>query len=215
MTISQHPTEETLAAYAAGHLDEGRTVVVAAHVAMCPACRGWVSNLVGAGGALLDDLPPAAIAGDALARTIARLDTAAPASPVRVKPATPADLPMLPASARPYPVGRWQWLGPGVRWRPIGVPHAHGARVFLLKAQPGTTMPHHTHTGTELTLVLTGAFDHELGHFGPGDIDEADGTIEHQPVVARGEECVCLVAMEGQLQLLGWMGRLMQPFVRI
>lgn len=217
MSITQHPTEETLAAFAAGHLDEGRAVVVSAHLEMCPACRSWVADLMHAGGVLLGDLPPTDVDGGALARTLDRIDRGEGASGVREKPAvaTPPDLPMLPAAARPYPIGRWQWMGPGVRWRPIRVPHNPGARVFLLKAAPGTTMPHHTHTGTELTLVLRGAFAHELGRFGPGDIDEADDSVEHQPVVSPGEECICLVAMEGRLRLLGWMGRIMQPFVRI
>jgi putative transcriptional regulator len=102
-----------------------------------------------------------------------------------------------------------------VHWRTLNVPADNGARVFLLKAAPGTKMPHHTHTGTELTLVLSGAFAHQGGHYGPGDLDEADDTVEHQPIVAEGEDCICLVAMEGKLHLLGLLGRLMQPFVRI
>ena len=76
-------------------------------------------------------------------------------------------------------------------------------------------MPDHTHTGTELTLVLTGAFSHDGGRFACGDVEDADSTVDHQPVVEDGEECVCLVAMEGQLHLRGWIGRLMQPFVRM
>lgn len=217
MSISQHLTEETLQAFAAGHLDEGRMVVVAAHVEMCPACRSRVSDLVHAGGVLLGDLLPSEVGSDALSRTLGRIDRGEGTPAARAKPVvdSPPDLPMLPAAVRPYAIGRWQWMGPGVRWRPVAVPHDPGARVFLLKAAPGTTMPHHTHTGTELTLVLRGAFAHELGRFGPGDIDEADDTVEHQPVVSAGEECICLVAMEGRLQLLGWMGRIMQPFVRI
>ncbi|RTL72327.1 MAG: anti-sigma factor [Hyphomicrobiales bacterium] len=215
MTISQHPTEETLTAFASGNLDEGRAVVVAAHVEACSQCRSFVRSLEKAGGVLLGDLAPAEIGSDSLARTLARIERGEGKFVVPPRPAAPPDLPMLPTAARPYPIGRWQWMGPGVRWRAVGVPHKPGARVFLLKAAPGTTMPHHTHTGTELTLVLRGAFTHELGHFGPGDIDEADDTVDHQPVVAKAEECICLVAMEGDLQLLGWMGRLMQPFVRL
>jgi len=34
-------------------------------------------------------------------------------------------------------------------------------------------------------------------------------------VIDGDEECICLVAMEGQLKLSGVLGRLMQPFVRI
>lgn len=215
MSITQHPTDETLAAFAAGGLDEGRTVVVAAHTEMCARCRGWAAELEGVGGVLLSDLPTAAIAVNALSQTLARIDRGELIGEGRPERVAPPDLGMLPRAARFYPIGRWRWMGPGVHWRPIDVPTDHGARVFLLKAAPGTKMPHHTHTGTELTLVLTGAFAHEGGRYGPGDIDEADETVEHQPIVAAGEDCVCLVAMEGKLQLLGLVGRLLQPFVRI
>ncbi len=215
MSIKQHPTDETLAAFAGGSLDEGRSVVVAAHIEMCARCRGWVATLESVGGVLLSDLPPADLARDALSRVLSRIDQGEGAGTKPLVHAAPPDLAMLPKAARSYPLGRWRWMGPGVHWRPIEVPNDPGARVFLLKAAPGTKMPHHTHTGTELTLVLSGAFAHEGGHYGPGDIDEADVTVEHQPIVAPGSECVCLVAMEGQLRLLGLVGRLLQPFVRL
>ena len=102
-----------------------------------------------------------------------------------------------------------------MHWRSVSVPADHGARVFMLKAAPGTSLPHHTHTGTELTLILKGAYAHEGGRFGAGDFEEADGSVDHQPVVEPGDECICLVAMEGQLRLLGLLGRIMQPFVRM
>lgn len=215
MSIKQHPTDETLTAYAAGSLDEGRSVVVAAHTEMCARCRGWVATVENIGGVLLSDLLPAAMENGALARALARIDRgdnikqARPARPLQ------SDLAMLPKVARSYPIGRWRWMGPGVHWRPIEVPADNGARVFLLKSAPGTKMPHHTHTGTELTLVLSGAFAHQGGRYGPGDLDEADDTVEHQPIVEAGEDCICLVAMDGKLQLLGMVGRLLQPFVRI
>ena len=44
MTISKHPTDETLAAFAAGQLDEGRRVVVEAHAELCATCSGWVAR---------------------------------------------------------------------------------------------------------------------------------------------------------------------------
>lgn len=215
MTITQHPSDETLTAFATGALDEGRSVVVAAHVAACARCRSWIAKVEAVGGVVLADLAPASLAPDALSRALVRLDRARAAQRAPALPRVPDDLAILPEAARPYPLGRWQWMGPGVRWRPIGVPAERGARVFLLKASPGTTMPHHTHTGAELTLVLSGAFAHAGGRYGPGDLDEADSTVEHQPIVEAGAECICLVAMEGKLHLLGLLGRLMQPFVRI
>lgn len=226
MSITKHPTEETLVAYAAGTLDIGRGIVVAAHVEMCAHCRHWNARLLAVGGALLAEAELAPMADDAIHHVLARLDTEPqPSAPSRLasSPAPssasphalqPLDL-LLPKVARAYEQGTWKWMGPGIHFRPLHVPSSDGARVFLLKAAPGTRMPHHTHTGTELTLVLAGAFAHAGGRFGRGDIDDADDTIDHTPVVEAGETCICLVAMEGKLQLLGLLGRVLQPFVRL
>lgn len=85
----------------------------------------------------------------------------------------------------------------------------------MLKAAPGTRLPHHRHTDTEWTCVLQGAFRHGYGRYGPGDFDEADESMEHKPVIEDGEPCICLVALRGSIEFQGWAGRLLQPFVRI
>ena len=85
----------------------------------------------------------------------------------------------------------------------------------MLKAEPGTRFPHHRHSSSEWTCVLQGAFRHDHGRYGPGDFDEADETVEHKPVVEEGVACICLVALQGKLEFQGWLGRMLQPFVRI
>lgn len=226
MTVAHHPTEETLAAFAAGTLDEGRMLVVAAHLAACPDCRRAVRMLEATGGLMLDDLAPAEMASDGFMRAMAEIDAppispspgrAAPALATRAPPGEPIPglLPEHQALLSPYEMGPWKWIGPGVSWRQIATPTLPGGRVFLLKAAGGTLLPDHTHTGTELTCVLTGAFRHEHGRYGPGDVDEADDEVDHSPVVEPGAECVCLVAMQGRLRLNGLIGRVLQPFVRL
>ncbi|MDX2157524.1 MAG: ChrR family anti-sigma-E factor [Hyphomicrobiaceae bacterium] len=215
MTVHHHPTDETLAAHAAGALDIGRSLVVEAHLEACPRCRCWVGSLHAVGGLMLADIKPMALSPGALDRTLAALPAQVPVqSPPRPRAAT-AEAITLPRILEGRRIGEWKWLGPGIHRCDIEVPDADGARVFLLRAAPGTRMPHHTHTGSELTLVLSGAFAHEGGTYRAGDFDEADDDVEHQPVVRPGATCVCLVAMTGDLRLVGWLGRVLQPFVRI
>jgi putative transcriptional regulator len=212
MTITHHPSDATLAAYAAGNLDEARGLVVASHVALCGACRNAVRGFEAAGGALLEALEPAELSTGALQRAMAALgplDIIAPAAPGA---ATASD---LPAPLSHYAVGPWRWIGRGVQWRPVEVASEEGVRVFMLKARPGTRLPRHRHTGTEWTCVFHGAFTHDLGRYGAGDFDEADASVEHNPTVDAERGCVCLVALQGQIELQSFIGRLIQPFVRI
>ncbi|HWK96861.1 MAG TPA: ChrR family anti-sigma-E factor [Pseudolabrys sp.] len=214
MTIQHHPSDEALAAYAAGTLDLGRRLVVASHLERCAACRSFVRGVEQVAGVMLEDLTPMPMSPDALAHTMARIERVSPARAATA--AVPAsDEPGMPACLKPYEMGRWRWVGPGVEMRPILLPESDKVRVFLLKATPGTRLPQHTHEGSELTSILVGSFHHEGGDFFAGDFEEADDDTEHRPVVGKGETCICLVALEGRLKLSGIVGALLNPFVRL
>jgi putative transcriptional regulator len=217
MTIRHHPTDELLTAFAAGTLDQGQHVAIATHLVKCSHCRGWTRAMEQVGGATLAGLFPTAMSSGALARVEAKLGEPAQAAetPVMPRPAYLAEVPGLPAFVRRFPAGRWSWIAPRVRLRPIRLPYGDKTRVFLLKSGPGTKMLEHTHTGIEMTCVLSGGFAHEGGHFGPGDFDLGDQTMDHRVLVDPGEDCVCLVAMQGDLRLNGLVGRLVQPFIRM
>ena len=211
-----HPMSTTLAEFAAGTLDEGRSLVVASHLAMCGKCREYLSALKDAGGQMLAEIAPVAMAPGAAAHVMSLLDREADAPRVQARKQSvmlvwqPEQKTLLG-----YELGPWRWVAPGLRHRVVKVPSEGGARVFMLKAAPGLKIPEHNHTGTELTCVLSGAFIHEGGRFAAGDCDDADHDDGHSPVIDGDEECICLVAMQGELKLSGLIGRLMQPFVRI
>ncbi|MEJ0098668.1 MAG: hypothetical protein WDO12_02575 [Pseudomonadota bacterium] len=41
--------------------------------------------------------------------------------------------------------------------------------------------------------MLCGSFDDGRDTFSAGDIDDADDTVQHTPVVSADAECICLV----------------------
>ena len=211
MTIMHHPSDDRLAAFAAGSLGEGRSAVLATHLLTCPACRKAVLAFESLGGAGLQDAEPVPMKADALQRALEAVGSDARPQAAAARAKVSLD---VPATLSSYGLGAWKWIGPGIYWRPVEIPREQGTHVFMLKAAPGTVLPHHKHTGAEWTCVLQGAFRHEHGLYGEGDFDEADEQIEHHPVVEDGADCICLVALQGQLQLQGWVGRLLQPFMR-
>ena len=215
MTISHHPSEETLAAFVSASLGEGNSLVVATHLAHCTECRSAVREMSEVAGELLERGDAAEVSRDARDAILARIDgTPVEAeSPSSSAEMSPADRAMAPVSL--YEGGKWQWVGPGVYRQFIEVPDDTGTHVFMLKAAPGTRLPDHRHVGTEWTCVLKGAFRHDHGRFGAGDFDEADSSVDHNPFVEEGEECICLVALNGHVEMTGWLGRLIQPLVRL
>jgi putative transcriptional regulator len=207
MSIMHRPSEETLAAFAAGQLDEGLAVVVACHIEADPESRRRLRELEAVQGALLDKVEPVAMA--TAPRDVAAVAQAVPASGM----AGSAPETGMPQVLRPYGLGPWRPIGIRIAMRRVEVPGA-GARVFMLRAGPGIALPHHKHTGFEWTTILAGAYEHEYGRYAAGDFDEADSEHDHTPRVDPVEGCTCIVAMTGHVQLQGWLGRLLQPLVR-
>lgn len=209
--IAHHPSDDSLAHYAAGNLAAGPRLVIATHLSGCPECRARVRAFEAVGGALIDECALADLPPDGLDRVFARI--AAPE--LHCAKTLPVHHPELPAPLRHYPIGPWRFVHPGLRWRRVTMPEAPEANVIMLKVGAGQKVPQHTHTGTEYTQVITGSFSDAFGRYRAGDCVEADEDVDHQPVVDLDGECICLAAVEGRLRLDSWVGRMLQPLIGI
>jgi putative transcriptional regulator len=214
-----HPSEERLLEYASGAAHEPIALLVATHLALCPACRRAAAELEAIGGALLDEARPESVADDSLARLMARLDQPeSPAPAAEDAPASELGEPMLPQPLRSYVGGNLDKLS----WRRLGavaearlLPEFAPLTTRLLRVRAGASLPSHTHAGQELTLVLQGGFVDGTGHYLRGDVAEAGSELDHQPVADDDELCVCLAVTDAPLRLTGRFGRMLNPFIRI
>lgn len=205
MSGQHHPSADILAAYASGLLEPGFGLVVAAHVESCGHCRAQVASYEAHSGAALRELDGATIGDDALARVMARLDTAPTTKPVVDRRPLLQRLPLKPR----------KWVAPGVWVAGVDTPHARTNRVYVLSVAPGMPTARHEHSGAEFCTVLRGAYRDELGLFQAGDFAATDIDVNHQPVVQGDEACVCLFATEGRLQPQGLLGRLAFAFADV
>ncbi len=215
---THHPEETLLLDYAAGALGEAESLVVATHLALCPGCRHEVATFESVGGAMLAEIEPVPLGRDSLAAVMARLDEAPPAGPHRrPAPTAPgiAGLP-LPEPLRSY-LGEaepsWRRVITGLAEHQI-LAGPEGHRAVLLRIEPETAMPVHTHRDREHTLVLAGGFTDAFGHFLRGDFCSADPSVTHQPVADPGEPCICLAITTAPLRLTGRWARFLNPFLR-
>lgn len=217
--IQHHPDDELLLGQAAGRLESGRALVVASHLELCAHCRERMRLFEAMGGALLEDVAPAELPSQALARTWAAIDAMAASTPLSASPARPAgtrpDLPAgmaWPRALEDCEASRWRWIAPGMRWSRVKVPYDPAANVFLLRIGAGKCLPVHTHSDNELTQVLHGSFHDGRVRLGPGDFDETDPSILHEPTVDAQGECICLATVRGKVLFQGaiarWMGAL-------
>lgn len=208
MTIKRHPVPENLMSCAAGSMPEALAAVMACHMTMCSRCQKELTFLSEVGGALLEDMQPETPHAPASAPVSGR------SAPSRVSLAPSGDVPEpLKKFVGPSLANvQWRRAASGVWFHPIPLSKHSNASLRLVKVAPGVALPDHGHSGSELTLVLQGAFTDEFGRYDIGDIVEMDDGAEHSPVAAPGADCICLVATEGRLRFQGILARIVQRF---
>lgn len=217
MNIRHHIVEDTLLAYGAGNLSEAWSLMVATHLALCPSCRTRAHEAEKICGALLEALvPEAPVSDQAFASLMQSIDDMPPEVETPAVRAAPS---VLPEPLRSYVGGdlyklRWKPLGMGVRHIPIKTRDGK-ASARLLKVPAGRPVPLHSHTGEEMTLVLVGSFQTHQGSFQRGDVETADASVEHMPIAAPGEDCICLAVTDSPLRFRSLAARFIQPFIGI
>ncbi|MDX8349960.1 ChrR family anti-sigma-E factor [Cognatiyoonia sp. IB215446] len=214
--IKHHLTEELLMGYAAGTLPEAFNLVVATHISMCDECRAALAEYEAVGGEVMMGGDPIDLAEDALAATIALIENGNIGKPI-VAP-MPSLKGVFPTPLQEYVNGdleavKWRKIGGGVSQMILNT--SKEATVRLLHIPAGTAVPDHGHHGTELTLVLQGAFVDETDRFGVGDVEVANEELNHTPVAEEGMDCICLAATDAPLKFNSLMPRIAQKFVRI
>ena len=215
--IQHHLTDALLMSYSAGTLPEAFNLTVAAHVSMCDECRARLGAFDTVGGALIEDcatIAPVEMEADSLEATLAMISD----TPQEMSVPKATDGSALPAPIRDYIGGdldavKWKPIGMGVKQAILSTSKDATARLLFIPA--GSAVPDHGHRGTELTLVLQGAFVDESDRFGPGDLEVANEDLNHTPVADVGADCICLAATDAPLVFKGLLPRLAQPFLKI
>ncbi len=216
--ISHHPKPETLAAYAAGSLDEARGVVIATHLSLCGDCRLAVRDFEALGGVCLEAVEPVAMNESALASFWTRAGVQERSGRTASKLAAndfelDAAHPLASYLKDGIDSIEWRAVAPGLSQHVIPAEGYRPGVLRLLKINPGVRIPKHTHGDEELTLILRGSYTDEVGDFARGDLADLDNEVIHAPLATGGEPCICLIATSAPLRFKTLVGRVVQPFI--
>jgi len=214
MSIKHHLSQPILMAYSAGTLPEAFNLVVATHISMCDDCRAALESYDAVGGSVLETCDSVDLDADAFEATMALISAPVP-QPIRVKTTRDG---IFPGPLQHYVGGdldavKWRSVGGGVQQAILET--SKDASVRLIRIAAGASVPDHGHRGTELTLVLQGAFRDETDRFGRGDVEVANEDMSHTPVAEEGADCICLAATDAPLRFNSLIPRIAQPFLRI
>ncbi len=208
MTLDMIDTMDALLArYVAGTLPEPSRILVSAHLKLKGQNRPFVRNLEALAGIDLEAVAPEPLSkrDERLAAIFA--STASGGGDIRMPEETGSIFPrelqdFVGYRAEDVP---WRTKLPGLKEYEMGV--VDGCEVSLFWIKPGRAVPSHTHEGTELFLVLDGAFNDAMGHYGRGDISVADESVDHRPVAENDRPCIGLSVTDAPLRLTGSFGQ--------
>ena len=215
--IDHHLDPATLMAFSAGTLGEALSAVASAHLEMCEHCRTELVDLDMLGSVLLEGLK-----GDAVG---ARPRLPADVVPISGRERRNNAASTLLSDGRPESFARkmgvdlahvpWRWVAPGVWHHRLKLSPGSQGDLRFLKIAAGIRMPDHGHGGSELTLVIDGAYRDERGEYFAGDIQDVDDEIEHRPVADPKTGCICIIASERPARYKSFVNRLLQPLTGI
>ncbi|CTQ33598.1 ChrR family anti-sigma-E factor [Jannaschia rubra] len=210
----RHPIgDDLLLGFAAGTLPAAHDLVVATAVSLDDDARARLGGFETLGGALLEQADAAPVGDDALTAVLGRLDEEEDMAPPRRICGGIFPAPLQDAVGGDLAAVRWRPVGMGARQAVLHRSPRGTARLLSIPA--GQAMPDHSHRGTELTLVLTGAFRDGDLRFARGDLQVADASTEHRPTAEPAEDCICLVVTDAPLRFAGLLPRLFQRFLGI
>jgi anti-sigma factor ChrR (cupin superfamily) len=184
MVLSHHPSAEMRSDYRIGNLAPGAALTVAAHLALCRECA-----------LVIGDRPrEIGFAHPSLQATGRR----------RRSPAVDPPPERLPRVLRDIPLGKWRWVGPGVRVNRLQGVSGIAESVHLLRVSAGARfhLP-----AAHVLLVLSGAIATLTRQFGPGAFLELADLPSRKVRADTVAGCLCLVVGEDDLYR-GLLGRL-------
>ena len=215
-TLNTQVLDALLLDYATGALSRPLEILVETHLAMNEESSQSMRMLMQLGGILLEDCEPVSLSEEALEKVMSQLghhytDTNGVGAKIHSR-----------SEWLPHPIANyvpsadckrtWRRAGIGIMEADIDFGDT-GGQAKIYRISPGTAVPIHTHTGAEVTLVLSGGFTDETGSYGPGDISIQEAGGEHQPVADDDGECIVYAVNEGQIRLTGPIGRVLNLLV--
>ncbi|MDN2666746.1 ChrR family anti-sigma-E factor [Vibrio sp. 14N.309.X.WAT.E.F5] len=229
--IKHHPNAAILKDFVNGNLADSVSLIVSSHVELCEHCQKQVSMLTAqaadtvfesdtsafendtAGLKLSDSEMDAFLSDDgefdfdAIDQITADLSQAVEVV-VEAQQETVSNTTFtIPRALNSVARKDWLNLGKISRARLDFDDESH--HTSLLHIDKDGQVPCHTHKGFEITLLLEGSFEDEMGVYNKGDFIWLDGEHTHQPATKEG--CVCLTVSSDALYFTKGVSQLFNP----
>ena len=214
-SIKNHPADELLVSYSAASLPLSQALCISTHLENCNECSQKLRRLKQVGSELMCQLKPSPPSPGLKDQLLDQLDSLTEHTETdrhsTGNKSVPRCLHQFIKSG--YDDISWKRLSGDIQSYEL-CRDQNNAKVELLRIKPGGTSSTHTHMGDEYTVILDGSFSDEAGLYHKGDFLLRDASDKHTPVATLDKYCICLAVTEAPIQLTGFFGRLLNPFIR-
>ncbi|MCF7354146.1 ChrR family anti-sigma-E factor [Vibrio sp. CK2-1] len=216
--MRHHPTHELMSVFASGELPASLSIAVAAHLELCRDCQTVVDRITQQAAQQEFTTSSTSCQQDHeedFADMIAQItqDDALFDAQIDSDKAVEQTIEFkgqrytLPRALQSLVLQKPQKLGKLTRSR---IDLQEGSlKTSLLHIEPGGSVPMHTHKGFELTLLLDGEFEDQMGKYQKGDFIWLTGEHEHTPTTTTG--CLCFTVSNDALQFTQGISKLLNP----
>lgn len=219
--IQFHPPEQSLSLYAQGELDPAMSLMLSAHLELCPQCRQRVANMEQQLAAELSAITEGAMEQE-LDSMLEMIMQQSPETSIALEqPARQQQIQLgekqftLPRALQTYAehIGPWGRL-PGKIQR-ARIDALSNSKLNFIYMDQDSSLPEHTHQGQEITLVLAGSFHDEASSYHPGDFVIQNKQHQHSPRTAANQDCLCLTLLDAPLHFTSGFASLLNPFSQL
>ncbi|PML56840.1 ChrR family anti-sigma-E factor [Vibrio lentus] len=222
--IKHHPNAAILKDFVDGNLADSVSLIVSSHVELCEHCQKQVSMLTAqaadsvfesdTAGLKLSDSEMVAFLSDDGEFDFDAIDQITADLSQAVEVVVEAQQETVSNTTFTIPralnsVARKDWLNLGKISRARLDFDDESHHTSLLHIDKDGQVPCHTHKGFEITLLLEGSFEDEMGVYNKGDFIWLDGEHTHQPATKEG--CVCLTVSSDALYFTKGVSQLFNP----
>jgi putative transcriptional regulator len=215
--ITHHPKHELLELHVKGQLPASISAAISMHAEMCPLCQDMLEELtLSQSSTIFESAKNSTVdtADEFDMDFSSMIDSITSSEQIYVeKPITPRTVNLrgheyvIPRAIDKVAQSQWQNLGKLSRARlDLNEGELHTS---LLHIDPTGAVPAHTHKGFELTLLLDGSFEDELGAYTKGDFIWLTKSHTHKPETKDG--CLCYTVSSNALQFTKGLARILNP----
>ena len=214
MNIKQDLYHSLLMEYASGCLDEGQSLVIAAHMALSPLARKTVAEYESIGGSILDDCcGEVAMKSDALKRVMDKIDCSQSSSPCAAKNRKKSmSYLQVPNCLQGYvESAAWKMDNDGRQTIHIKT-HCHHSRARMYKIDPETSFHLSPRSSHQIILVLEGSFHDDKAIYRRGDLIVING--QSRAVLHSDPEqgCICIIGHPSAFNAKAWIRKIFVRF---